>query len=133
MQLDLFASGETPEHVDEETFICRRCGLEHPLSFRHYTNNGRHHVSQDCKTCYAKTLKVRRELHKTAPPKPDVCDCCEMPFPPSKLFLDHCHVKNTFRGWLCNSCNMGMGGLGDNKEGLLKGIAYLEKAENGQL
>jgi hypothetical protein len=132
MQLDLFASGETPKLTEEETFICKKCGVEHPISHRYFTKDGRYLKSQDCKDCYIKAVKIRIDLHKTAPPKPAICDCCEKPTPEKGLYLDHCHDTGAFRGWLCNSCNVGIGNLGDNKEGLLKGIAYLERTSNGQ-
>jgi hypothetical protein len=132
MQFDLFATGETPVSAEEETFICRQCGVEHPISYRYFTKDGKYLKSQDCKDCYIKAVRLREELHKTAPPKPEICDCCEKPVTPKELYLDHCHATGVFRGWLCNQCNTGIGSLGDNKAGLLKGVAYLERVSNGQ-
>ena len=40
--------------------------------------------------------------------------------------LDHTHDgSNTFRGWLCASCNRGIGGLGDDVAGVLNALVYL--------
>ena len=62
--------------------------------------------------------------------------CVEFPPPPAdsrcqkcrahtKLHLDHDHETGAFRGWLCLKCNMGIGQLGDTREGLQTAIAYL--------
>ena len=42
--------------------------------------------------------------------------------------LDHCHITNTFRGWLCNSCNRGLGLLGDTVTNLNNLINYMRRA-----
>lgn len=44
--------------------------------------------------------------------------------------VDHCHNTNTVRGLLCWDCNVGLGKLGDNIEGLMKAIKYLENNDN---
>jgi len=44
----------------------------------------------------------------------------------NKLNLDHCHETNTFRGWLCYNCNVGLGKLKDSIEMLERGIKYLK-------
>lgn len=43
-----------------------------------------------------------------------------------KLCYDHDHDTMAFRGALCSTCNMGIGLLGDNIEGLTNALAYLE-------
>jgi hypothetical protein len=60
----------------------------------------------------------------------EVCAICEKP--PRKgngLVFDHCHKKNVFRGYCCNSCNRSMGVLGDDVSGMIKVINYLNKTE----
>lgn len=39
--------------------------------------------------------------------------------------LDHCHDSGALRGWLCHSCNVGLGFLRDDPALLAKAIAYL--------
>ena len=57
------------------------------------------------------------------------CALCRKPF--EGLFgkdchIDHCHETNRVRGLLCMPCNVGLGMLGDNVEGLKKAINYIE-------
>lgn len=42
--------------------------------------------------------------------------------------IDHCHETGQVRGLLCHKCNMGLGALGDNVQGLLRGVQYLQKS-----
>lgn len=61
--------------------------------------------------------------------KPEKCELCG--HDNDALALDHCHVTGEFRGWLCKSCNCGLGMLGDNIEGIQKAIKYLTKTRPG--
>ena len=45
------------------------------------------------------------------------------------LAVDHDHDTGLIRGLLCHLCNTGIGKLGDNIEGLMKALNYLEKHE----
>jgi hypothetical protein len=44
-----------------------------------------------------------------------------------QLVLDHDHQSGKFRGYICRSCNLGLGMLGDNLDALHRVIAYLER------
>ena len=70
-------------------------------------------------------------LPKPARPEPRCCECCDKP--PSSghksLCLDHNHETGEFRGWLCCSCNLAIGMLGDNIEGVFKAVRYLNRAD----
>lgn len=79
-----------------------------------------------CRQCLKIEAKVRSKLHKKAPPKPEVCECCQAV--PKKWRLDHDHETHAFRGWVCEPCNFGMGQLGDNIPGLIKALNYLLRA-----
>lgn len=52
--------------------------------------------------------------------------CCK----PATLVVDHCHVTGMVRGLLCRRCNVALGTLGDNIDGLLRAIAYLKRFNN---
>ena len=81
-----------------------------------------------CKDCVRKQSKLRAKLHKTAPPKPEFCECCGSI--PLKWCLDHDHKTNTFRGWICDKCNTGIGKLGDNISGLENAVRYLKECQS---
>lgn len=55
-------------------------------------------------------------------PKPDSCEICGEK---TKLFFDHCHIKNSHRGWICKSCNLMLGYARDSKTILKSAISYL--------
>lgn len=87
------------------------------------------------KIATAKT-KDWNSLHKlklTAPPKKDRCDICNTPESElkRKLHYDHDHKTGKFRGWLCMSCNLGLGHAKDNIEILLAMVEYLKKSKDG--
>jgi hypothetical protein len=90
----------------------------------HYKDN----LDSRCRACVKSHSELRRALHKTAPPKPKLCECCHTE--PIKWCLDHDHTTNKLRGWLCDPCNTGIGKLGDTIDGLEKAIIYLKKASS---
>jgi hypothetical protein len=55
------------------------------------------------------------------------CNICETDLDLSTRRFDHCHETGEFRGWLCNTCNTGLGMLGDNEAGLLRALEYLRR------
>ena len=72
-------------------------------------------------------LQKKKGMPAPTRPEPQHCEACgaapKMPF--THLALDHCHTTGKFRGWLCNSCNRGLGWLGDNLAGVLRIVVYL--------
>lgn len=63
-------------------------------------------------------------------PRPATCDICGNP-PRARccLHLDHDHATNKFRGWLCVSCNSGLGNFRDSSKRLRLALAYLSSHE----
>ena len=90
-------------------------------------SDGAWHLKKICRQCHTKNKKETYAARKNAPPKPELCNCCNKT---KKLDVDHIHGTNTFRGWLCRACNTGTGKLGDNLEGVLQAAVYLENDTN---
>lgn len=67
----------------------------------------------------------RHKTHMATRPAPQHCECCGAAAEP--IHLDHDHVSDKFRGWLCTKCNVGIGMLGDKLEGVLNAVKYLER------
>lgn len=68
----------------------------------------------------------RRKLPEPTRPCPQLCESCgNLPNGRGALHLDHDHDTGEFRGWLCMRCNIAIGGLGDNYEGVLRALDYL--------
>ena len=61
------------------------------------------------------------------------CACCGTHHTEIKkgLAVDHCHETGSIRGLLCLNCNTGIGKLGDDVDGLLKALAYLQAPDTG--
>jgi hypothetical protein len=112
--------------------VCKGvCGETRPMShvrvFRK-ASNGSDFRSYERNICHGNSAKLIRELRKLVGPPPDKCELCGRV---ESLCLDHDHVTQEFRGWLCPSCNTSLGGLGDSVEGLRRAIAYLERPRSG--
>jgi hypothetical protein len=95
-----------------------------------------------CKTCIRIRNKRLARLRKIAPTKPEKCECCGISIHDESmrnrryggLVLDHddtvVNDNYSFRGWICESCNRGIGSLGDTSVGLKRALEYLIRAEN---
>lgn len=128
MQGELFKENNLYNH-DESTILCRHCGVVKPKQafrlYRRATGDHRDCRSTSCKSCQKYNNEVVNEVRKTAPEKPESCQCCGSD--EHRLVLDHCYKTETFRGWICHRCNMSIGHLGDNTEGLENAILYLKR------
>lgn len=111
--------------------ICIYCGKR-----KNRKSFPRHSLYKDkldtrCKKCVKQHSKVRSKLHKKAPDKPSVCECCKEN--PIKWVLDHDHSDDCFRGWICDRCNTGIGKLGDTLDGVIKAVNYLIMANQRKI
>ena len=107
--------------------FCRVCnGLKHQKDFTVHSEldkYARRKLRNICRDCDVhKALLLRKLKHEQGKPPKD----CQLCGEEKKLQLDHCHKTNTFRGWLCNDCNSGLGKLGDDVPSLERGIKYLK-------
>lgn len=74
--------------------------------------------------------RKRKGMPEPTRPEPPGCEICGRTPTRASLHLDHCHETNKFRGWLCSSCNNGIGLLGDNSANVLRAVEYLRRAES---
>ena len=112
---------------EDDVRECNECHLILPMTAftaKYLRIDGAYHLKRICRQCHVGVNKEQREARKNAPPKPDNCDNCHKNI---KLEVDHIHGTTKVRGWLCSPCNRGIGSLGDNLEGVLRGATYLEK------
>ena len=126
MQLKLFS--ELSTEIKGEAKVCTKCNKLQPLSsFRLYRRATGDRNSRDskCKSCSKHANAVIAKLRITAPVSTGHCECCSKAS--DRLVLDHCHDTEVFRGWLCPPCNLGIGVLGDTKQGILNALNYLNK------
>lgn len=112
---------------------CVLCGVEKKITeFPEHSHRNDGYDSR-CKVCKSKRAKLVNEIRKKSPPKPQLCDCCGKKPKEGNgrrkvgLSLDHCSKTDTFRGWICRECNLGIGLLGDDTEGLKRALNYLVK------
>ena len=142
MQLDLFEDNEPNEETKEDQIKCPTCKEYKPESaFPNLSKNvmmaknpRRAGYHKHCKSCISETQKVINTLKRENKyPNEPTCECCGIkPEKHDKLQLDHCHTTDKFRGWLCRSCNLGLGQLGDNLKGIENALAYLRKHNERQ-
>lgn len=108
--------------------ICRSCKVNKDIEdFPHFSTSeaGRKNT---CKECSKKLSKLRSKLKsENPPPEAGPCPICENHT--QFWILDHCHFTNCFRGYICNSCNLGIGRFNDDVEMLEKAISYLKKIQ----
>ena len=118
--------GWEEEVLPEDAILCRHCFRVKPReAFRLYrrATGDRECRSTSCKECQKHNSRVVNAIRKSAPAMTDHCQCCGKSG--TKLVLDHCYETETFRGWLCSHCNLSIGLLGDNIQGLQRAIKYL--------
>jgi hypothetical protein len=127
---------------------CAKCKLNKLLEDFHRANANPDGLRYMCKVCagkyiseYAKNNKDRRrnnqyklrfgitikDYDSMLESQSGVCAICKLPEikKNTRLAVDHCHATKVVRGLLCNACNMGIGKLGDNYEGIMKAATYL--------
>jgi hypothetical protein len=59
-----------------------------------------------------------------------LCESCGKQRP---LLWDHDHDTGQFRGWLCQTCNSGIGMLGDDLAGVARAYSYLRRRVDKQM
>lgn len=113
---------------------CIKCGrkLDESLFSK---SSGANFLRPECRECNNKLAKERRDLRKEYgyPKKGYRCPICLRTEKQangsggraSTWVVDHDHKTNTFRGFLCHSCNRSLGQFQDDIETLQRAIDYL--------
>ena len=116
---------------------CSKC--KRSLSKKHFSKRGgENYLRTECKSCNKTLSKRRKELREIHgnPPSDYKCPICERTAiecsgegsnKASAFVIDHCHITDVFRGWLCHKCNRGLGAFNDSVEQLNKAINDLLK------
>lgn len=65
-------------------------------------------------------------------PRPKACETCGKE---KQIRFDHCHTTGSFRGWICDNCNLALGLVKDDPAVLRNLAAYIERhiRENPQI
>lgn len=111
-------TGETP------TKPCRKCSEVKPLEDFPLFSTSEAGRKNTCKQCSKELSAVRARLRKAHPtPPPGDCPVCHQHT--ASWVLDHNHMEETFRGYICNSCNLGFGKFNDDPAVLERALIYL--------
>lgn len=126
---------------------CAKCGEVHARNAKHLKQG---QESQDCKFYKPPNWSgferddaiIRRQYGISMQQFEELlvhqgggCAICAKPIEAlrRRMNIDHCHETNMVRGVLCSGCNTGLGHLGDNLDGLLRAVAYLNNPPFKQL
>jgi transcription elongation factor Elf1 len=138
-QLELFVVKKTKGLKDHK--FCPKCNKEkHVSCFTFREPKVGKAYRTECKECENKKQAIRTQLMRENPKPIDPeyrCPICNKTEEVLKEYdrwndrsvwvLDHSHVNNTFRGWICNGCNIGLGRFNDNVNLLEEAIKYLQE------
>lgn len=122
---------------DSKLKACVYCKKEYPNNIAYFAKHMRYRDGFDtrCRECKAEqdAGSKRRKKEKFATHGNAVfCELCECEFTENgeEAQVDHSHITGEIRGYLCKSCNMQIGKLGDEKEDIMlnveKMLAYLD-------
>jgi len=135
-QIQLFIDDYTGDAESEDTKVCNKCANALPLS--HFgPANGGVYLRPECRACLNYGVKIRKGLREEhgMPPAGYQCPLClcseeeaqgKGGFKSSAWALDHDHDTDTFRGWLCHSCNRALGVFNDDVPRLRRAIKYIK-------
>ena len=124
--------------LDTETKVCGICKEDLPVAnFGREGKGSNGYLRYECRDCAKKNSRIVAQIKKTAPPPASdhKCPICERTADELSTYgknkksvwvADHNHSTETFRNWVCNKCNMGLGNLGDIYTRCLAAAKYLQ-------
>lgn len=103
---------------------CRCCHIERQIEEFPFFSTNKAGRKNTCIYCARHLSNIRKKLKTQNPaPPPGPCPICHQHT--EVWILDHCHFTDTFRGYICNSCNLGIGRFNDDIDLLYSAINYL--------
>jgi hypothetical protein len=120
---------------------CIKCLKEKPLNLfmtRENLASGKSSYRSECKECAKNKTNLRKKLEKIYPRPTEhnyqcpICSKTEQELKKNGRWadrsiwcLDHNHITEEFRGWICNNCNVAIGRFEDNPSIAYKAYEYL--------
>jgi len=118
---------KTTDRKSGHKSICKQCIKENPLTEQRKQNMREYGVGYHLKTKYNLSLIQYNEMLVKQNHKCAICGIDETEASKGKLVVDHCHTTNNIRELLCHHCNVSIGLLKESIQTLTKAIAYLDK------
>lgn len=137
--------------MDEEGRECSVCGVYKPWDDFYKSTSIRTGYRPDCRECGKEAaraqrrrsdpvekaiilardseLRIKRREKLAGTPRAESCEICGQKV---TTVYDHDHGTGVFRGWLCSSCNSGLGFFKDSIQSLSSAIKYLCKTSLGK-
>ena len=127
----------------DETKECRQCKKIKPLhlfrdarkTLKNLVGESKRATCSKCDSYNSKISSALKILHPMPTSDTYACPICTKTakelssngrWRKSVWCLDHCHITNKFRGWICQSCNLGLSRFYDSISIFKRGIKYLE-------
>ena len=116
---------------------CTKCGEWKPMTEYHKTKRNIDGYQGLCKACHKEGTRntdyIRKfgitleDYNKMFADQEGKCGICGKHQLDKNLSVDHDHKTMEVRGLLCQPCNLGLGKLGDNIEGVENALNYLRR------
>lgn len=115
---------------------CNNCGIVQPINNFQHMQSGE--IKRKCRSCarnQSNLIKHLRSLHPY-PEEDYICPICNRDIQEigrkgqkrlQTWVIDHCHDTETFRGWVCHHCNVGLGAFNDKLDRVEAAVVYLKK------
>lgn len=128
---------KNPEYIEYMKNYARNYRKEHPEIGKKHSELRKlnpDNVLRDKKTqknwAYKKKYKISlQDAIDYLKLQNNQCALCVKNLDNKTMRVDHCHITGKFRGILCNTCNTGLGYLGDTFESLSKAVNYLHSSQ----
>ena len=138
MQLDLFKSlSNNTNGTAVSVKVCNTCKKSKSLLDYGKASGSKNHTLPDCRECTSRKGTIRNALKKQHP-YPDEDYCCPIcskdadalrykTQPDRKVWcLDHNHITDNFRGYICFRCNIAVGQVKDDPNIAFRLFEYLK-------